>query len=78
MPAAVQGKTQDEILEFVAYAESYSNHKIAKSVLKSYKDKTNKNVNLAWINGYEEVAGRGIKANIFMQDVFLFIWQKIH
>ena len=66
---AVQGKTQDEILEFVAYAESYSNHKIAKSVLKSYKDRTNKNVNLAWINGYEEIAGRGIKANIFMQDV---------
>jgi len=69
---AVQDKSQDDILELAAYAESYSNHKIAKSILKTYKEKTaGKTINLAWINDYQEIAGRGIKANIFMQDVLV-------
>ncbi len=63
--------TEDEILETVAYAESFSNHRIAKSILKSYKEKTGKEINSAWINGYTEIAGKGIKANIFMQDVLV-------
>jgi len=62
---------EDDILEVAAYAESYSNHKIAKSVLRTYKEKAKKSINAAWINGYEEIAGRGIKANIFMQDVLV-------
>ena len=53
---------EDDILEVAAYAESYSNHKIAKSVLRTYKEKAKKSINAAWINGYEEIAGRGIKA----------------
>lgn len=69
---AVGEHTEDEILEVVAYAESYSNHKIAKSVMKKYKESyAGKEINSAWINGYEEVAGKGIKANIFMQDVLV-------
>ena len=68
---ATNGKTEEEILEVVAYAESYSNHKIAKSVLAAYKEKTKKSINTAWINGYSEFAGRGIKANIFMQEVLV-------
>ena len=69
---AAEGKTKDEILEIAAYAESYSNHKIAKSVLKTYKESEHsKAINAAWINGYEEVVGKGIKANIFMQDVLV-------
>lgn len=64
--------TEDEILEIAAYAESYSNHRIAKSVLKKYKENfAGKEINSAWINGYEEIAGKGIKANIFMQDVLV-------
>ena len=47
-------KTEDELLEIAAYAESYSNHKIARSVLKTYNEKTEKKqINSAWINGYE-------------------------
>ncbi len=68
---AVGDGNEDDILEIAAYAESYSNHKIAKSVLKAYKEKSKKSINSAWINGYEEIAGRGIKANIFMQDVLV-------
>lgn len=68
---AAGDKTEDEILEIAAYAESYSNHKIAKSVLKAYKEKTGKTINSAWINGYEEIAGMGIKANIFMQETLV-------
>ena len=64
--------TEEEILEIAAYAESFSNHKIAKSILKAYNEATgNKPINSAWINGYEEIAGKGIKANIFMQDVLV-------
>lgn len=68
---AVDEKEKDEILEVAAYAESYSNHKIAKSILNEYKEKTKKTINTAWINDYEEVAGMGIKANIFMQEVLV-------
>lgn len=51
---------------------NYSNHRIAKSVVRSYKEKNdNKEINTAWITDYEELAGLGIKANIFMQDVLV-------
>jgi Cd2+/Zn2+-exporting ATPase len=64
--------SEDEILEVAAYAESYSNHSIAKSVLKVYNEKTNgKVINSAWIDGYEEIAGMGVKANIFMQETLV-------
>lgn len=63
--------TEEEILEVVAYAESFSNHRIAKSVVESYRESTNKQVNTAWINDYTEFAGKGVKANIFMQEVLV-------
>lgn len=62
---------EDEVLETIAYAESFSNHRIAKSILERYHEKFNKEINGAWINGYEEVAGKGVKANIFMQDTIV-------
>ena len=69
---SVQGEhSEDEILETVAYAESFSNHRIAKSILEKYKEKINKPINSAWITDYTEVAGKGIKANIFMQDTLV-------
>ncbi len=69
---AMDGKSEDEILEIAAYAESYSNHKIAKSLIKTYLEKNGgKAINSAWINGYTEVAGKGISASIFMQDVLV-------
>ena len=69
---AKKGYKKGELLEVCAYAESFSNHSIAKSVLKAYEEKTNgKVINSAWINGYEEVAGKGVKANIFLQDTLV-------
>lgn len=62
-------KTEEEVIELFAYAESYSNHRIAKSVLKYYNEKTGKDVNSAWINDYTEIPGKGVKATIFMQEV---------
>ena len=69
---AVSGHSNDEIIEICAYAESYSNHKIAKSVLKAYKETFHgKDINSAWIDDYQEMPGKGIKARIFMQDVLV-------
>lgn len=56
--------TKDEVLEFIAYAESFSNHRIAKSIVKSYE----KQINTAWISDYQEIAGKGIKADIFGEE----------
>ena len=63
--------TKEEVLETIAYAENFSNHRIALSILEKYKEKINKSINPAWINDYTEVAGKGIKANIFMQDTIV-------
>lgn len=49
--------TTDEIIRYAAYAESYSNHPIAKSILKYY----NKEIDNQQISKYEEISGKGIK-----------------
>ncbi|MBE5755535.1 MAG: heavy metal translocating P-type ATPase [Clostridiales bacterium] len=64
--------TEDEVVELVAYAENFSNHKIARSVKKYYKEKFSKKpINMAWIEDYEEIAGKGIKATIFMSPTLV-------
>lgn len=68
---AFNGHTEDEVLETAAYAESFSNHRISNAIVKTYKEKSNKDINLAWISDYTEIAGKGISANIFMQDVLV-------
>ena len=69
---AMDGHSDTEIIELVVYAENFSNHKIARSVKRYYKEKyPEKPVNLAWISDYEEIAGKGIKANIFMQEALI-------
>lgn len=65
---AYEDKEEEEILEFVAYAENFSNHRIAKSIVEEYKLKTQKDINVAWINGAAEIAGEGVQANIFGVD----------
>lgn len=65
---SVGQKEEHDILELVAYAESFSSHRIAKSIVKHYTQQTGKTINTAWVNGYTEVAGGGIVANIFMED----------
>ena len=56
---------KDELLEYVAYAESYSNHPIAVSIIKEYSKVVNKNE----IDNYDEISGHGIKVNVKGREV---------
>ena len=55
-----KGINKEELLEIAAYAEYYSNHPIAKSILKKY----NKRIDKKRISDYIEVSGKGIKVKI--------------
>ena len=69
---ATKESSEDEVLELAAYAENFSNHKIAKSIKKLYNEKhSDKPINSAWISDYSEIAGQGIEANIFGQEVLV-------
>lgn len=57
--------SDDEILEYLALCESYSNHYIAKSILASY----GKEIDKERINEHSEIAGHGIKAVIDGKEV---------
>ncbi|MEJ8555103.1 heavy metal translocating P-type ATPase [Tepidibacter sp. Z1-5] len=59
--------SNEELLKYAAYAESYSNHPIAVSIVSEYKDKINENA----INDYEEVFGYGVKVNIEGKNVLV-------
>lgn len=59
------GFTKDELLEFAAYAESYSNHPIAVSIINEYGKAINKNE----IDNYNEISGHGIKVNVKNREV---------
>lgn len=52
--------SKEELLEYAAYTESYSNHPIATSILKAY----GKDVIKEDIENFEEIAGKGISANV--------------
>lgn len=49
-----------DLLEYAAYAESYSNHPIALSIQKAYGKGIDKNE----ISGYDEISGYGIKVTV--------------
>lgn len=57
--------TNEELLEYAAYAESYSNHPIALSIMSAYNAETDK----SRIENYQEIAGHGIKVNIDGKEV---------
>lgn len=52
--------TEDEILNFAAIGESFSNHPIAKSILRSAK----KDIDTSNVKEYKEIAGKGISYQI--------------
>jgi Zn2+/Cd2+-exporting ATPase len=52
--------SESELLEYAAYAESYSNHPIARSILKACQKEVDKSL----IKNYEEISGLGIRINI--------------
>lgn len=49
-----------DLLEYAAYAESYSNHPIAISIIKAY----GKEIDKSEISDYDEISGHGIKVTI--------------
>lgn len=51
------GHSKSDVLEYAAKAESFSNHPIAKSILRMY----GKNINKTTVNKYEELSGRGVR-----------------
>ena len=52
--------TNEQIVEYAAYAEANSNHPIAKSIYDAF----GKNIDISRINQFEEISGHGIKAVI--------------
>lgn len=54
------GTEKEEILEYCAYAECYSNHPIATSIIKAY----NKAMDKTRISNYTEISGKGIKVDV--------------
>jgi Cd2+/Zn2+-exporting ATPase len=57
--------TKEEMLEYAAYAESFSNHPIATSILAEYKGEIDKDK----IEGYQEIPGHGIKVKVNGREV---------
>ncbi len=61
------GISEAQLLELAAYAESYSNHPIASSIIKAYE----KSIDNARISFVEEIAGHGIKALIDNKQLYV-------
>lgn len=57
--------SEDKLLTYAAYAESYSNHPIAVSILKEYGKKIPKNL----VKNYEEIAGKGIRVDFNGEEI---------
>lgn len=60
-----EGLTENELLEYAAFAESYSNHPIAVSILNAYGREVNKDE----IEDYNEISGHGVKVNAKGREV---------
>lgn len=58
---------KDELLKVAAYAESFSTHPIAKSIVKAY----NQNIDSKLILNHEELSGLGVKATIENKEVLI-------
>lgn len=59
--------TKEQVLEYAAFAESFSNHPIAKSVTEAY----GKAINQGLVTNYKEIAGKGITAEINGKQIFI-------
>lgn len=59
------GFTDKELVEYAAFAESYSNHPIALSIVAAYKNEIDQNL----VEDYEEIAGQGIKVRVKGREV---------
>lgn len=57
--------SEEDLLEYASLAESYSLHPIALSIIKKY----GKDIDLAKVNDYKEIAGEGIVAKVLEKKV---------
>ena len=56
---------KDQLLSYAAYAEAFSNHPIATSILKAY----GKEINKSTIENYEEIPGHGVKVIVEGKEI---------
>lgn len=61
--------SENEILEYFAKGEKFSNHPIAKSILTEYKKQNLDEINTQEIVNFEELAGKGLKYNYKNQNI---------
>lgn len=57
--------SRDELITYAAFAESFSNHPIATSIVKAYS----KEIDNESIENYEEISGHGVKATVLGKEV---------
>lgn len=57
--------SNNELIAYAAYAESYSNHPIAASILNAYGKEIPNNA----LSNYEEISGQGIKATVGGKEI---------
>ncbi|MCL6603408.1 MAG: cadmium-translocating P-type ATPase [Paenibacillus sp.] len=55
-----EGRTEEELLQLAAYAESHSSHPIAESIREAY----NADINNGLIRDYNEISGHGIEVSV--------------
>ena len=58
---------KEDVLKVAAYAESFSNHPIGKSIVDAY----GKEIDKEEVENYKEISGKGVKAKIFEDDVLV-------
>lgn len=58
---------KEQILKYFAMGESFSNHPIAKSILKAYK----KEIDLSKVKEFEEISGKGLKYRYNNDNVYI-------
>lgn len=56
---------KEQLLSYAAYAEAFSNHPIATSILKAY----GKEINKSTIENYEEIPGHGVKVIVEGKEI---------
>lgn len=59
--------SKDDLLKYAAFVESYSNHPIARSILKEY----GKEIDESQIESYDEISGHGIKSIVNGKEILV-------
>ena len=62
-----EGISREELIRYASYAENYSNHPIALSVKRAYKEE----INTKLISNTEELSGLGVVAEIENKDILV-------